>query len=41
MRQIEEMVRVTESKMKESSASASRLREMAGMLQEKTAAFRV
>lgn len=41
MRQIEEMVRVTASKMKESSASASRLREMAGMLQEKTAVFRV
>ena len=41
MRQIEEMVRVTASKMKESSASASRLREMAGTLQEKTAVFRV
>jgi len=41
MRQIEEMVRVTASKMKESSATASRLREMAGMLQEKTAVFRV
>lgn len=41
MRQIEEMVRVTASKMKESSASASRLREMAGVLQEKTAVFRV
>jgi methyl-accepting chemotaxis protein len=41
MHQIEEMVRVTASKMKESSASASRLREMAGTLQEKTAVFRV
>ena len=41
MRQIEEMVRVTASKMKESSESASRLREMAGTLQEKTAVFRV
>jgi methyl-accepting chemotaxis protein len=41
MRQIEEMVRVTASKMKESSASAARLREMAGTLQEKTAVFRV
>ena len=41
MRQIEEMVRVTASKMKESSASASRLREMAGTLQEKTAVFHV
>ncbi len=41
MRQIEEMVRVTASKMKESSASASRLREMAGTLQEKTSVFRV
>jgi len=41
MRQIEEMVRVTASKMKESSASASQLREMAGTLQEKTAVFRV
>ncbi len=41
MRQIEEMVRVTASKMKESSVSASRLREMAGTLQEKTAVFRV
>jgi methyl-accepting chemotaxis protein len=41
MRQIEEMVRVTASKMKESSSSASRLREMAGKLQEKTAVFRV
>ena len=41
MRQIEEMVRVTASKMKESSASASRLRELAGTLQEKTAVFRV
>ncbi|HEY5191214.1 MAG TPA: methyl-accepting chemotaxis protein, partial [Candidatus Deferrimicrobium sp.] len=41
MRQIEEMVRVAASKMKESSASASRLREMAGALQEKTAVFRV
>ena len=41
MRQIEGMVRVTASKMKESSASASRLREMAGKLQEKTAVFRV
>jgi methyl-accepting chemotaxis protein len=41
MRQIEEMVRVTASKMKESSSSASRLREMAGTLQEKTAVFRV
>jgi methyl-accepting chemotaxis protein len=41
MRQIEEMVRVTASKMTESSASASRLREMAGVLQEKTAVFRV
>jgi methyl-accepting chemotaxis protein len=41
MRQIEEMVRVTASKMTESSASASRLREMAGTLQEKTAVFRV
>ena len=41
MRQIEEMVRVTASQMKESSASAARLREMAGALQEKTAVFRV
>ncbi len=41
MRQIEEMVRVTASKMKESSTTASRLREMAGTLQEKTAVFRV
>jgi len=41
MRQIEEMVRLTASQMKESSASAARLREMAGMLQEKTAVFRV
>ena len=41
MRQIEDMVRVTASKMKESSASASLLREMAGTLQEKTAVFRV
>ena len=41
MRQIEEMVRVTASKMKESSASASQLREMAGTLQEKTAVFHV
>jgi len=41
MRQIEEMVRVTASKMKESSVSASQLREMAGTLQEKTAVFRV
>jgi methyl-accepting chemotaxis protein len=41
MRQIEEMVRVTASKMKESSESASRLREMAGTLQEKTAVFQV
>jgi len=41
MRQIEEMVRITASKMKESSASASQLREMAGTLQEKTAVFRV
>jgi len=41
MRQIEEMVRVTASKMKESSESASQLREMAGTLQEKTAIFRV
>jgi len=41
MRQIEEMVRVTATKMKESSASAARLREMAGTLQEKTAVFRV
>ncbi|MDD5761794.1 MAG: methyl-accepting chemotaxis protein, partial [bacterium] len=41
MRQIEEMVRVAASKMKDSSASASRLRDMAGKLQEKTAVFRV
>ena len=41
MRQIEEMVRLAASQMKESSASASRLREMAGKLQEKTAVFRV
>jgi methyl-accepting chemotaxis protein len=41
MRQIEEMVRVTASKMKESSLSASRLREMAGKLQEQTSVFRV
>jgi methyl-accepting chemotaxis protein len=41
MRQIEEMVRVTASKMKESSASAAQLREMAGALQEKTAVFHV
>ena len=41
MRQIEEMVRVTASKMKESSASASRLREMAGTLQEKASVFHV
>jgi methyl-accepting chemotaxis protein len=41
MRQIEEMVRVTATKMKESTASASRLREMAATLQEKTAVFRV
>ncbi len=41
MRQIEKMVRVTASKMKESSASASQLREMAGTLQEKTAVFHV
>ncbi|MHB1012259.1 MAG: methyl-accepting chemotaxis protein [Desulfobacteria bacterium] len=41
MRQIEEMVRVTASQMKESSTSASRLREMAGTLQEKTAVFHV
>jgi methyl-accepting chemotaxis protein len=41
MRQIEEMVRVTAAKMKESSASAALLREMAGTLQEKTSVFRV
>jgi methyl-accepting chemotaxis protein len=41
MRQIEEMVRVAASQMKESSASASRLREMAGTLQEKTSVFQV
>ncbi|GAB4240950.1 MAG: hypothetical protein OHK0028_19240 [Deltaproteobacteria bacterium] len=41
MRQIEEMVRLTASQMKESSASAARLREMAAMLQEKAAVFRV
>ena len=41
MRQIEEMVRLAASQMKESSASASHLREMAGKLQEKTAVFRV
>jgi len=41
MRLIEEMVRLTASKMKESAASASRLREMAGKLQEKAAVFQV
>ena len=41
MRQIEEMVRATASQMKESSASAAQLREMADRLQEKTAVFRV
>ncbi len=41
MRQIEEMVRLGASQMKESSASASKLREMAAKLQEKTAVFRV
>jgi len=41
MRQIEEMVRVTASQMKESSAAAARLRVMSDALQEKTAVFRV
>lgn len=41
MRQIEEMVRLTASKMKESSVSATLLRDMADTLQEKTSVFRV
>ena len=41
MRQIEEMVRATASQMKESSASAAQLREMADRLREKAAVFRV
>jgi methyl-accepting chemotaxis protein len=41
MRQVAEMVRVTAAHMKESSASAAELREMAGMLTEKAAVFRV
>ncbi len=41
MRQIEEMVRVTASQMKESSSAAARLRVMSDALQEKTAVFRV
>jgi methyl-accepting chemotaxis protein len=41
MRQIEETVRVTASKMRESSASALELRSMAAKLQEKTAVFQV
>jgi methyl-accepting chemotaxis protein len=41
MRQVAEMVRLTASHMKESSASAAELKGMAAMLTEKTSVFRV
>ncbi|HEY5995953.1 MAG TPA: methyl-accepting chemotaxis protein [Candidatus Deferrimicrobiaceae bacterium] len=41
MRQVAEMVRLTASHMKESSASATELKGMAAMLTEKTSVFRV